>query len=175
LTAVLVYDRQAVLAGELWRLWTGHLVHFSSGHLFYNLLVMAVAGCLLERGSSPRFGFFCFTAAGLIGAALLAFKPQLRIFGGLSGLAVGAVLYLAVQGIRQGGGRLTLSWMLFFLSAAKLLAEALQGEAIFAASASQSFVPVFLAHWVGALTGVLFGIRCTKFDPSGKSCNLQPS
>ena len=36
----LVYDRSAILTGELWRLVTGHWVHFSASHLFYDVTVL---------------------------------------------------------------------------------------------------------------------------------------
>src|SRR4051812_25687175 len=42
--AWLIYDRAAILHGELWRLWTGHLVHFSNSHL---LLDASVCGIVL--------------------------------------------------------------------------------------------------------------------------------
>ena len=40
--------RAGIGSGELWRLWTGHWVHFSSSHLGWNLGVMVLAGAELE-------------------------------------------------------------------------------------------------------------------------------
>ena len=34
LSELLVYDRRAILNGELWRLLTAPLVHFSASHIF---------------------------------------------------------------------------------------------------------------------------------------------
>ena len=42
-------DRVAVQRGELWRWWTGQLVHFGASHLGWNLAVFIVAGGWLER------------------------------------------------------------------------------------------------------------------------------
>jgi membrane associated rhomboid family serine protease len=43
-TAVLEYDRAAVAAGEIWRLLTGHLTHWSFDHLFWDVLGLAIPG-----------------------------------------------------------------------------------------------------------------------------------
>lgn len=34
ISSLFVYDRQAILGGELWRILTAPLVHFSASHLF---------------------------------------------------------------------------------------------------------------------------------------------
>jgi len=48
LTDLFIYDRQHVLGGQLWRLFTAPFVHFSASHLIWNLLVFAGAGCAIE-------------------------------------------------------------------------------------------------------------------------------
>ena len=47
--AWLVYDRTALVHGELWRLWTGHLVHFSNSHLLLDTFVSAIVLLSLSR------------------------------------------------------------------------------------------------------------------------------
>ena len=47
----LQYDRQAVLAGAWWRCLTGHLVHWNTEHLVWDLLMFVVLGYLIERQS----------------------------------------------------------------------------------------------------------------------------
>ena len=39
-------DRAAVLGGEFWRLWTGHLVHGSAQHLAWNVVALLGLGLL---------------------------------------------------------------------------------------------------------------------------------
>ena len=56
---VLLYDRGAILGGEIWRLITGPLVHFSGDHLFFNALLFAAAGFLIERRHTLLFAHLC--------------------------------------------------------------------------------------------------------------------
>ena len=49
----LEYHRDGVAAGELWRLLTGQLVHWSTAMLMADFAVLLVAGFLLAR-TSPR-------------------------------------------------------------------------------------------------------------------------
>jgi membrane associated rhomboid family serine protease len=67
---LLVYDRTAVVSGQVWRLVTGNLVHFSRQHLFYNILTFLVVGCLVEKRRYPRFALVCLSSGSLIGLAL---------------------------------------------------------------------------------------------------------
>ncbi|MBL6766171.1 MAG: rhomboid family intramembrane serine protease [Verrucomicrobiae bacterium] len=65
--------RTEVVAGEFWRLFTGHWVHVSGAHLIGNLALIVVAGGLLERRSR---GIGMTT----IGLAVLAIGPVLFVF-----------------------------------------------------------------------------------------------
>lgn len=89
LAPLLAYDRAALLAGEIWRLWTGHLVHFSAQQLFVDLSALLLAGWLVERERGTRF------TAGLvllgmpaISIALLLASPQLHAYRGISGVVM---------------------------------------------------------------------------------------
>ena len=50
----LVFDRQAILQGELWRLVTSHWVHSDVEHLTWNLVAFGLLGYMLE----PCYGHF---------------------------------------------------------------------------------------------------------------------
>lgn len=91
----LLYERAAILRGEYWRLWTGHLVHFGASHLVWNLVVFALAGIWAERLAPARTRLLLALAPGVIGLALLALDPSLATYGGLSGLAAAALAFLA--------------------------------------------------------------------------------
>jgi len=83
----LAFERHTIIAGQFWRAWTGHLVHFSSRHLLLDvgtlLLVGTVAEC--ELG-------FCFTGGlvllgmPIISLGLLVMVPNLIQYRGASGL-----------------------------------------------------------------------------------------
>ncbi|HEX9171332.1 MAG TPA: rhomboid family intramembrane serine protease, partial [Telluria sp.] len=51
--AQMEFDRSAIPAGQLWRLWSGHLVHFSVPHALGDALVLLAAGLSVERALGP--------------------------------------------------------------------------------------------------------------------------
>ena len=67
LSGMLVYDRFLILSGEIWRLVSGHLVHFSKGHLLSDLLTFAVVGLIIESRRYPGFGLLCVISAVGVG------------------------------------------------------------------------------------------------------------
>ena len=101
LSAIVIYDRSAILAGELWRLLTGHWVHFSASHLLSDLVVFGVAGWLIEARGYRFFPALCGIAALAISLAMLAALPELAQYGGLSGVAMASTVYLALHGLRD--------------------------------------------------------------------------
>ena len=155
LSCCLIYDRVKIAQGEVWRLFTGNLVHFSSSHLFFNLLVFGVVGWAISNRGYPGFRVFCVLSAGLIGTTLYALRPDLAQYGGLSGVACGAVVYLALYGLAETGAWKILCAGALLLTACKILLEYRLGHFLFANSTHPAFVPVPLSHAVGSLTAVM--------------------
>ncbi len=85
----LAFDRQAILAGELWRLWSGHLVHFSMQHAAADTAVLLILGMVAESkwGSSWMARALCGSAL-FISLTLLLIAPALLEYRGASALAV---------------------------------------------------------------------------------------
>ena len=77
----LVLDRDAVLGGQLWRLWSGHWVHLDARHAAINLAALVLMA--------------------LIAALLLLTAQDLQWYAGLSGLLHGWAAWLL---LRRGGG-----------------------------------------------------------------------
>jgi rhomboid family GlyGly-CTERM serine protease len=98
LRANLIYDRPAVSEGQLWRLWTGHLVHFGWPHLVVDAGLLLIVGWFAER----KYPVFTRWALGLmplfVSAWLYWFDPQMSRYGGLSAVNLGLLLYVAAQG-----------------------------------------------------------------------------
>lgn len=94
----LLYDRSGLEQGELWRAWTGHLVHFGWGHFIADAGLLFILGWLLEA----RHPVFSWLALGLmppfISAVLFWLDPTMTRYGGLSAVNLGMLLYLAGQG-----------------------------------------------------------------------------
>lgn len=93
---VLIYQRAGIAAGQVWRLWTGHLVHYTVSHLFWDVLVFAAAGSWLEWIAPRLTRWFYLLAPPVISGVLLLGDPTLQRYAGLSGLATGVLVLLAL-------------------------------------------------------------------------------
>lgn len=94
LSELFVYDRQAILDGELWRIVTAPLVHFSMSHLLWNVLAFSAAGWAVETTVPRGLWVVCIFSSITPGLLFLWTSPELIRYGGLSGLATGVVAYL---------------------------------------------------------------------------------
>ncbi|KQP37002.1 rhombosortase [Pseudorhodoferax sp. Leaf274] len=96
------YERAAVLQGELWRLWTGHLVHLGWVHWALNALGLLVYALLADRPPAPltllRQWFVLATGISLLFVALV---PTLAHYVGLSGVLYGLFLLALWPGVRR--------------------------------------------------------------------------
>jgi rhomboid family GlyGly-CTERM serine protease len=96
--AGLIYDREAIAHGELWRLWSGHLVHFGWPHFVGDAGLLAILSWPLGR----RHRLFASLALVLmplfISLVLYFFDPAMSRYAGLSALDLGLLLFLAAQG-----------------------------------------------------------------------------
>ena len=150
---VLVLDRDAVAAGELWRIATGSLVHFSTSHLLFDLAVVIVAGALLERRGWPLAPIVVASAMA-IGAAVMLLAPELARYGGLSGIACTLAALQALDCLTLRGTPRIAGGAVLVFTAFKLGWELWSGSFVFVGDAGIAFRPVPLAHVVGAAAGV---------------------
>ncbi|MBI2813633.1 MAG: rhombosortase [Opitutae bacterium] len=121
---VFLYDRTAIMHGEAWRLWTGHWVHFSASHLAWNLVVLLGAGTWLEQARPGLPGRFTLVGAPLISLGLLGLTPAMQAYGGLSGLATGVLVLLALVQLQARAAERGWWIGLLGLVAAKILHDA---------------------------------------------------
>jgi rhomboid family GlyGly-CTERM serine protease len=144
-------ERARVAGGELWRLLSGHLVHYSREHLVLDALAFLALGLACERRAPRRTALALAAAALAIPLAVLTLQPELARYRGLSGLDSALFGLLLGLEARAGARR---AWLAGALLAAKLGWELASGQALFVDSVAQDFVPVPLAHALGALLGL---------------------
>ena len=162
ISELLVYDRQAIINGELWRLFSAPLVHFSASHLCWNVLVLAAAGWLAEKADPRGFLIVCAFSAILPGLMFLWGSPELMRYGGLSGLATGAVVYLCLRKV-IATDRDKLIWLtILVLVGLKLIVEIVTGNPLFV-RADTSFHVLPAAHFFGSV-GALVGLMWWRLD-----------
>ena len=153
--AALIFDRGAMGSGELWRLFTGHLVHFTPTHLGYNLMVFIPMAWLLESQSSKGFAGLIISWAGGMGMALWALEPNLHYYGGLSGMICAGIAYLALGYTREKAPIGILAKLALVLLLGKIILEFRQGGSILPHGANPKFVPLPLVHALGMAVGLV--------------------
>lgn len=151
----LALARGAVTEGEVWRLWTGHWVHFSASHLLWNLAVLLPVGGWLERLRPGLLGRHVLVATPLVSCAILTLEPDLQTYGGLSALATGVVVLLALQQLRSAGASRWFWSGLLALIAAKIGAEVAFGRPGFVGYDSPAVRTAWSAHAAGAIAAVM--------------------
>lgn len=156
----LEFDRDAIIAGQGWRLISGHFVHLGFYHLVLNLIGLAALVLLSERRVSVHEWCRRLLVLSLAtSAALLLFVPTLTTYVGLSGVMHGLfVLTLAPQAVR--GDRLAQLALLYLF--AKLLWEWHAGAPIAVERAVGGHV-VTQAHLFGTLAAVVYGYAFSVF------------
>ncbi len=164
---LLVYDREAVIHGELWRLLTGHLVHSDGEHALWDILALVLIGTLQERRGLPRI--VKATGAGFItvNAWLMWGIPELTYYCGLSGVLHTLLAVLLIElwweqksdnrpgyGFPAGKGVNPTAIAVMLTGIAilgKILVEIQLGQALFTDTAWPSIPCVHLAGVVGSV------------------------
>jgi rhomboid family GlyGly-CTERM serine protease len=100
---LLQYQREALAAGEVWRLFSGHLTHLGWGHLGMNLAGLWLIAHLLLNDRP----YWCLTTLPwiMLGTSLgLWFgAPQVNWYQGLSGVLHGLLCWALLMHIRTPG------------------------------------------------------------------------
>lgn len=159
--AALGYERAQIHAAQYWRLWTAHLVHFSWSHLLINLLVFVPAGIWAERLVPDRLRLLLLLGPIMIGAALYGFDPALARYTGLSGVAAGVIVFLALVQLRRGTADRWFWRAVLLLVAAKIGFEFALEQPAFARFSQPGVHSVPLAHISGVIAAglILIGRR----------------
>jgi rhomboid family GlyGly-CTERM serine protease len=158
---VLVADGRS-FDGAWWRLVTGPFVHATWGHLVRDLALIAIAGIAYEGPlATHKLGLF---AAGIVLPPLAVLVAEdARWYCGLSGLSHALLAAaLAYEVIRRRRTARAIVLGLGAIAASKPLYELATGEPAFAMSLGEGVVQVPLAHVVGVLVGICFGLAAAR-------------
>ncbi len=158
----LQFDRTAIAAGQLWRLATCHLTHWSADHLLWDVATFACLAAICQS-ESRRATWICLAVSALaIPAAVWLLMPDMPTYRGLSGLDSALFALLTAVLIRRGvaDGHWRPALVAVGLAAAfglKTLFELWTGSTLFVDSTAAVMTPVPLAHVVGAAVGAACG------------------
>lgn len=168
ISSALEYQRDAIQGGAWWRIFTGHLVHFSGDHLFWSIAVFGVIGAMLERESRPRYLAVLLGSAAATSLAVLGLETDLQVYRGLSG--IDSALFVALAAWRltapgvanrersAGSGERALIILKLVGFVGKTAFETFAGKPVFVGGEAIGFDPVPLAHLVGAIVGGLLAL-----------------
>ena len=146
----LVFDRRAILHGELWRLLSAHWVHSDLEHAFWDITALLILGCLFEPLLGRRLIPILLSGTIAVDAWLWWGMPMLDLYCGLSAI----LNTLMVAGLWElwRERRHPLIVMVGLGAAMKIILEITTHQAIFTHTAWPS-VPE--THAVGFLTAVI--------------------
>lgn len=148
--AVLEFDRQQILAGQVWRLWTGHLVHSHLTHLALNgITAVALYFVFMTRIQAAELLLCAFMFAFVISIILLCQYPSLAWYNGLSGLLHAVVAYFC---LRFADTHNKLYWLGFLFVWIKVVLEMLAMQKGYQ-SELLGMTIITQAHFIGVCIG----------------------
>ncbi len=160
---VLRYQRDAILAGQWWRVISGNLVHLGWPHLALNLAGLLLVWLLFHRSLGARdWLIVTLVSAIAVGGGLMLFDPGLEWYVGLSGVLHGLFAAGLLAALMAGNRA---DWFVLMLFIAKLAWEQLVGTMPGTAKLAGGSVIVD-AHLYGAIGGAvaaLFLVMLRKY------------
>lgn len=157
LTPALRYSRDAIAAGEIWRLLTGHLLHLGAAHFVLNAVGTILAAALVGAQVRPLTWVGVWLACAFsVSAGLWFLQPGVGWYVGLSGVLHGLIVAGAVAGLGDCRERLFAAAVLVAI-AAKLGWEQWSGAMPGTAALAGGSV-VTEAHLYGAIGGLIAGL-----------------
>lgn len=148
------YDHDALAAGEWWRAWSGHVVHFSARHAGVDLIAAFALAAAIEMRSGRRLlAAMLLCLPPLLSLSLNFGAPELATYRGASGLcaAFGAALGLLLW--QESAATHAPLIALAGIFALKTLCEA-TGFVANASGLSGAVRVVWQAHAFGAVFGL---------------------
>jgi rhomboid family GlyGly-CTERM serine protease len=152
---MLAWERAGLQNGELWRLWTGHLVHFSVSQALADTLALVAMGLYAEPlVGSRRFALILACAADLLSLGMMVLAPGLGEYRGVSALATLAAVLAGVLAWRRHPESRPVLGCAALALAAKTLWEMGAHTAAFT-DLPDGVAVAWQAHLLGALLGAV--------------------
>ncbi len=151
----LVYQRNLIAKGEIWRLFTGHFFHTNSYHLLLNLTALWMLWGLHKHYYRINCYAMLFISSALVcSIGLYYYSTDLIRYVGLSGVLHGIFVWGAIIDIKHHDKT---GYLLFLGVLLKIIYEQLYGASSEVANLIAANVAVD-AHLWGAVGGLLFAL-----------------
>ncbi len=160
-------EREALGQGEVWRLWTGHLVHHTAWHFVFDVGVAVFLLLLVQRP------WAWLVLPPIVGGAVLVARPDLVSYAGLSGVLHGLTVLAGVSLFRQGQGfeRFAAGALLAGVLT-KALYEGIAGVSVFTGGFDMGAETIYLAHLAGVVGALgMLGVErfAKRYRRSGRA------
>ncbi len=146
---LLIYDRELIIQGEIWRLVTAHFVHIDREHLILNLSALLILGTLLENLQAKLLILSLLLGILAISLGLWFGMESLLFYCGLSGLLNGLFVVVIWE-----FWHISKDPIILCLGAANLIKIALEMTKNDALFSSIAWPVLPEAHFFGVLGGV---------------------
>ena len=149
------FDRALIAQGDVWLLFSGHLVHLNWTHWALNMAGLAVVAFFFSPYSSVWQWLWVIAISALfVGVGLYWRNPELHTYVGLSGVLHGLFIYGAMRETRRYPAS---GYVLLALLVAKLIWEFMNGPLPGSETMTQGRVATD-AHLYGAIGGGFAGM-----------------
>ena len=148
----LVFDKEAILRGEIWRFFTGHFVHFGFEHFIWDFLALIILGAVIELNDPRKLAGAFLTSCMFVSTWLIFGGGGKDTYCGLSG-ALSGLLVVAVF-VQYQVTHNKISFLVLLGAFLKIVFELLSHKTLFVVSVS----PVPTVHFTGFISGFLYSI-----------------
>ena len=148
LSSLASLDTSRVMAGEFWRLFTGHATHLSWRQYAIDAPVFILLYATYSRRVAPSSAVFLALFAALSVSLAVILAGMHQVYGGLSGLSCAAVSAILVAMIREHP-RQTFPYLMGAMFCVYLL---------FTGGFASGVRVAHEAHVAGAVSGLVFGL-----------------
>lgn len=147
----LCYERESIFSGQIWRLFSAHLVHLGWAHFSLNMVAFAMVWFLFWREWQQWVWILMFTFISLgTSLGLLMLQPTLDWSVGLSGVLHGLFAAGAIGALNR---RLRLALIMLSILVLKLI-----WEQVGSIPGTETWIGgsvITAAHFYGAISGTI--------------------
>ncbi|WP_171761249.1 rhombosortase [Vibrio sp. RE86] len=147
------WQRDNLLHGEIWRLFTGQVVHTNQAHLVGNIAVLIML-CHFYESILDGIKLIALSFAIGVSISLSLFYTAIDTYLGFSGILHGLFVWCAIKEIHQGK---VSGWIILIAITGKLLQDGIYGPAVSTSELIEARVAIE-AHDAGALFGGIFAL-----------------
>ncbi len=148
----LIYNRNAVMTGEYWRLITGHFFHSNGNHFMLNAAAVALLWALHGQNYRHKNYLMVFLVSAIIcSLGMYWFSGHIVLYVGLSGVLHGFFVWGALMDIKhkEKTGYILLIGVIVKIIHEQVYGASAEVESLIAASVATD------AHLYGAIGGLL--------------------